>query len=87
MKRKKFWFKSLDYLPLDDVVPPDETNIVRVIFEDALLNPGQYWLHVEASKDGEVLYSERLRQVITEKCHASCGIRGSFRKACIAQNP
>lgn len=58
--------KSLDFLPLDDAIAPDETQIARMIFEDTILEPGDYWLFIEASKDGKVVYENRLKQQITK---------------------
>lgn len=59
--------ESLDFVPLDDSIAPDETNIVRMIFEDTILDPGQYWIFVKSIKDGEIEFEDRLFQEITKK--------------------
>ena len=65
-KTQSVKLKTLDFLPLDDSIAPDETNITRMFFEDTILDPGEYWLFVKATKDDEVIYENRIQQEITK---------------------
>lgn len=52
--------KSLDFIPLSESVAPDENKISKMIFEEVILDPGEYWVFVKAFTDGKVVYENRL---------------------------
>lgn len=59
--------KSLTFGKLVEPVSPDELSRNKIIFEDLILDPGEYWVRVKAIKDGEIIYENRLyQQIIAE---------------------
>lgn len=59
--------KSLTFGTLVEPVSPDELSRNKVIFEDVILDPGEYWVRVKAIKNGEIIYENRLFQQIIAK--------------------
>ncbi|MBU0705945.1 hypothetical protein KJ657_01440 [Patescibacteria group bacterium] len=59
--------KSFDFILLSEPVAPDETKIIKMVFEDVILDPGKYWVVAKSIKDGEILYENRLFQEVQAK--------------------
>jgi|GEM_PF-1843750 len=59
--------KSLTFIPLKEPVLPDEMKMVKMIFEDVKLEPGEYWVAVKVIKDGKTTYENRLFQEVKAK--------------------
>jgi len=59
--------KSLDFIEFEEVIAPDETKTVKMVFDDVILDPGKYWLFVQSFLDGKVEYENRLPLEVSEK--------------------
>lgn len=59
--------KSLTFGSLTEPISPDEKITSQVIFEQFILDPGDYWVVVKVFKDGEVTYENRLFQKVNEE--------------------
>ena len=56
--------KTLAFVPLEEPVTFNETKEVEMIFPDYKPEPGDYWVDVKASKNGEMIYEDRLPQKV-----------------------
>jgi len=52
--------KSLTFVALPEPVSPNETVKSKMVFKDLVLEPGEYWAVVKATKKGKVIYENRL---------------------------
>lgn len=52
--------KSLTFIPLVEPVSPNETVKSKMLFKDLILDPGEYWVVVKATKLGKTIYENRL---------------------------
>jgi hypothetical protein len=56
--------KSLDFVPFDQPVSPDETKTVQMTFSDFYLTPGTYWVAVKAITGEKTVYENRFLQKV-----------------------
>lgn len=54
--------KSMPFNPLSEPVAADKTEEVKMVFENYILENGEYWVNVKATKDGEAVYEDRFPQ-------------------------
>ncbi len=59
--------KTLTFGSLSDAISPDDMIRSQVVFEDFILDPGEYWIVVKVFKDNEVIYENRLHQEVKAK--------------------
>ncbi len=59
--------KSLTFVPLTEAVSPNETVKSRMEFKDLILDPGDYWIVVKATKNGKTIYENRLFEAVIGK--------------------
>lgn len=65
--RQKEILRSFDFVSLEKTIPANETKITQMIFEDVILEAGDYWLFVKTFLNGKVIYENRLAQSIKKK--------------------
>lgn len=58
---------SLTFGQLSEAVSPDENTVSQIVFDDLVLQPGEYWVKVKVFKDGEETYSTRLFQQVEQE--------------------
>jgi hypothetical protein len=56
--------KSLTFIKLTEPISPNETVKSKMLFKDLVLDPGDYWIVVKATKKGKVIYENRLFQSV-----------------------
>jgi preprotein translocase subunit Sss1 len=59
--------KSLTFVPLPEAVSPNETVKSVMVFKDLVLDPGDYWIVVKATKNDKVIYENRLFEEVKAK--------------------
>jgi len=56
--------KTLAFLPATDPVAFNETQEIEMVYEEFVPEEGEYFVEVEATKDGETVYKDRLVQKV-----------------------
>lgn len=59
--------KSLTFGKLTQPISPDEITRTSVIFNDLMLDPGEYWIVAKIFKNEKVIYENRLYQKVNEE--------------------